>query len=251
MHTGWLRKNWLFVLSLIAVVVAGRFYLVPFVLWVQQNLDLAQSYAALAIAFLTFFLILVTAFYAWTTRGTLKLLRKDIEYRTQPIIDIDLKAERITYEVEHGEQDAELVKMTIRSTHAPARLLSAKVSYSPSMILSEDKEPQSFMMPVEGEVVSEGETRTFEDYGGPEIAESIIEVSILFEDLVGLRKYKQTWSALWGQSPAKLAQDKEKIRAALTRPHRKRRLQALKLKISRLASSIRNYLFAHDSSGDA
>ncbi len=247
MRARWLRKSWSLVLFLIVVVVAGLFYVVPFLSWVQQNPNIAQTHAALAIALLTFLLILITAFYAWTTRGTLRLLRRDIEYRTRPIIDINVKAERVTYETEYGEEEGALVKMTIRSTHAPARLVSAEVSYSPSGILSKGEKPKTCTMLVEDEIVPEGETKTFEDVGDPEIPKSHIGVTVLFEDLASLHRYRQTWSGLWGQSPPKLAEERARIKAVLTRPRRKWRFGVFWQTISRYGSSVWNYFFSHDS----
>ena len=224
MHTEWLRKNWVLVLFLIVVVLAGRFYLVPFVLWVQQNPDLAQSHAALAIAFLTLVLILITGYYAWTTRQTLKLLSKDLEYRTRPLIEIEFRLESFSLE----EQSGTHVEMTIKSSHAPARLLAAEGSYTSSFLVSdlEIEEPETFPIEVSGVIVGEGQTRTFDAYTDPEVANSNVWVSVHFEDMAGLRRYTQASSTWLGQSVPKFADEKEKTKPILPLPlsHRKKSL---------------------------
>ncbi len=234
MHVEWLRKTWVLVLFLIVVVLTGRFYLVPFVLWVQQNPDLAQSHAALAIAFLTLVLILITGYYAWTTRQTVTLLSKDLEYRTRPLIEIEFRLESFSYE---EEQSGTHVEMTIKSSHAPARLLSAEGSYTSSVLVSdlEIEEPETFPIEVSGVIVGEGQTRTFDAYTGPEVANSNVWVSVHFEDMAGLRRYTQASSTWLGQGVPKFADEKEKTKPILPLPlsHRKKSLlRTLTQKIS-------------------
>lgn len=224
------RKNWLIAAIVIAIAIVGVCYRVPFSAWVKENRDLAQTYAGLAIAFLTVLLIVITAYYAWATGQTVSLLRKDLEYRTQPVIDIELETEVFSDE----DQSGAFVRMKITTAHAPARLLSAQVSYTPQPLLLKQQEPKTFEIPVSGEIVAEGKTRVFEEIYDPDVAESWIAVKALFEDMAGLHRYEQTWS-IWGPGAPKIADEREKIKALLTGSHTKGWFDSLVQRISRIS----------------
>ncbi len=68
---------------------------------------------------LTTALIVATFFYAYTTWKTFGVMRKDLEHRIQPIIEMDATREVLT-------SGYERVNLLVTNSNAPARILSAK-----------------------------------------------------------------------------------------------------------------------------
>jgi hypothetical protein len=92
--------------------------------WVQCHLDQLQAWSSIAIAFLTFALIVLTGIYATANWRTMKLLEKDLRYRSHPIIEGFINVDPKIYGVDEIKFEG-----VVKATHAPVLILSAKASF--------------------------------------------------------------------------------------------------------------------------
>lgn len=158
--------------------------------WLKQNPELAQAIAAFAIVFLTAALISITGYYAWVTRKTLGVFRKDFEFRVRPFLQGTIRVARLTEGPNAGSVWATLV---LNAYGAPAKLTAA----SAIILIRDASSEKSFIMDAvlyphaEGRIVTPGSPQEFHHLVQSEYIDAYFCAHIDYSDAEGIRHYYQ------------------------------------------------------------
>lgn len=183
-----------------AIQVQGDHWLIE---WLIAFL---ASLAEEPIILLTMVLIAVTGFYAFATWKTFNVLKKDLEHRVQPIVDIEVAQEIL-------KSGNVKVILSITSTNAPALLLSARGEavwqVGPA---DEEGEPEYKTQSIDfegrweswairGQIVKKDSERTFEKVINAMYEADYLSIELMYEDTVGIQRHKKTWESAFGAHP--------------------------------------------------
>lgn len=184
--------------SIVAFQIEGDHWLV------ESLIAFLARLAEEPITFLTMVLIAVTGFYAFATWKTFNVLKKDLEHRVQPIVDIEVAQE----ELEHGDLE---VTLSITSTNAPALLLSAEGEaiwerWDPDKQDEPEYETEAIdfkgaLSPIRGQIVKKDSERTFEKVINAMYEADYLSIELMYEDTVGIQRHKKTWETAFGARP--------------------------------------------------
>jgi hypothetical protein len=151
----------------------------------------AQTYAALGITYLTAVLIVATGFYAWATWETLQVLRRDFEFRIRPLVSFQPWADILV------GTDTTRIRLKVKSSNAPAQLVSATLYYAGGMITGEGQvdSPTTregiVALDVANRIVSIGEEREFNTQVVAPLGWWYMAVLIQYQDIYGVRQHTQ------------------------------------------------------------
>ena len=183
-----------------AIQVQGDHWLVE---WLIAFL---ASLAEEPITLLTMVLIAVTGFYAFATWKTFNVLKKDLEHRVQPIVDFEITQE----ELENGVVK---LRLSVTSSNAPARLISAKgEAVWQEGPADEEGEPEyetqlidfkgHWELPaIRGQIVKKDGKRMFETIIKAEYEAQYLSIELTYEDTVGIQRHKKPWENVFGEHP--------------------------------------------------
>jgi len=152
-----------------------------------------MSLAEQPISLLTAVLILITAWYAWNTARATRIHQKEFELRIRPLLEARLTTLR-TKNLN--------VSLYLESSNASAKLLSVKGNCVGGVTADKDKIIRhSVEFQLQGQFVHPGKERVFHTTISPWFQWGFIGLSILYEDVVDLKRYEILQPTSFGNVP--------------------------------------------------